>query len=251
MDSVTPLQATRTPIVEIHLSTRYVVDFKHSDFLQENPSYGKLRDKPQSVGGMTRKGNCIHRARVNKSVKRALQGILLVLSLTSALAYDFYSSARQKVDLIESGRLQPGARVDLSLRELNAIAEHEAPAGVRDPQVVVDAPDVVTGRALVDFGKVRRAQGYQPGWLMAKLLDGERPVSVTARVRSSAGKVTVEVQRAEVAGLEIDGAVLDFLVQNFVIPLYPEAMIGRPIPMGFRIDRLLVAPAGVAVMIGR
>jgi hypothetical protein len=200
---------------------------------------------------MTRKSNCCRQACVYRRVRRTIfQGILLVLTITAGLAYDFYSSARQKLDLIESGRLQPGAQVDLSLRELNAFAEREAPTGVRNPKLVVDAPEVVTGRALVDFGKVRRAQGYQPGWLMSKMLDGERPVTVTARIRSGAGKVTVEVQRAEISGLEIDGTVLDFLIRNFVIPLYPEAMIDRPIAMGFRIDRLLVAPAGVAVLIG-
>jgi hypothetical protein len=201
---------------------------------------------------MTRKSNCGRPACVYKRVRPTLfPGILLVLTVTSGLAYDFYSSARQKVDLIESGRLQPGARVDLSLRELNAFAEHEVPVGVRDPKLVVEAPEVVKGTALVDFGKVRRAQGYQPGWLMSKLLDGERPVSVTARIRSSAGKVTVEVERAEISGLEVDGTVLDFLIQNFVLPVYPEAMLGRPIAMGFRIDRLLVAPGGVGVLIGR
>jgi hypothetical protein len=174
----------------------------------------------------------------------------LALCIASGLAYDFYSSARQKFDLIENGRLQPGARVDLSLSELNAYAGREAPVGVRDPKLAVDAPEVVTGTALVDFGKVRRAQGYHPGWLMSKLLNGERPVSVTARIHSGAGKVTVEVERVEISGLEVDGTVLDFLIQNFVVPFYPEAMVDRPVPMGFHIDRLMVAPAGVGVLIG-
>ena len=200
---------------------------------------------------MTRKSNCGRRACVYKRVRSAVfQGVLTVLAIASGLAYDFYSSARQKVDLIQGGHLQPGARVDLSLLELNAFAEREAPAGVRNPEFVVEAPEVVTGTALVDFGKVRRAQGYRPGWLMSRLLDGERPVSVTARIRSAAGKVTVDVERAEISGLEVDGTVLDFLIRNFVVPLYPEAMLDRPIAMGFRIDRLLVAPAGVAVLIG-
>lgn len=176
---------------------------------------------------------------------------MATLLLAPGLAYDFYSSARQKIDLIEGGHLQPGARVDLSLGELNAFAEREAPDGVRKPKLAVTAPEIVTGAALVDFGKVRRAQGYQPGWLMAKLLDGERPVSVTARIRSAGGRVTVDVKRVEISGLEVDGAVLDFLVQNFVVPLYPEAAVGRPVAMGFRIDKLQVAPTGVGVLIGR
>jgi hypothetical protein len=188
------------------------------------------------------------RRRVNKSMKRAC--LLLVLATGSGLTYDFYSSARQKVDLIESGRLQAGARVDLSSGELNAFAGREAPVGIRNPKLELTEPDTVTGTALVDFGKLRRAQGYQPGWLMSKLLDGERSVRVIARVRSGGGQVTVDVKSAEISGLEIDGRTLDFVIRNFVLPFYPEAMVGRPVAMGFRIDRLQMAPAGVAVLIG-
>jgi hypothetical protein len=121
---------------------------------------------------------------------------------------------------------------------------------VSDPKLVLTEPDTVTGTALVDFGKLRRAQGYQPGWLMSKLLDGERPVSATARIHSGGGKITVEVLRAAISGLEIDGGTLDFVIQNFIVPFYPEAMVGRPVAMGYRIDRLQLAPAGVAVLIG-
>jgi hypothetical protein len=201
---------------------------------------------------MTRNRNCGGWRCVYQGVARVwLRGSLLVLLLGSGMAYDFYSSARQKISLIESGRLLPGAHVDLSLPELNAFAEREVPPGVRNPHLVLAAPETVTGSALVDFGKVRRAQGYEPGWLLSKLLDGERPVSVTARVRSAAGKVTVDVTRAEISGVEIDGAALEFLMRNFVEPLYPEAMVGRPVAMGFRIEKLQVAPAGVGVVIGR
>jgi hypothetical protein len=168
-----------------------------------------------------------------------------------AIGFDFYTSARQKVDLIESGRLLPGARVDLSLGELNAFAAKESPVGVRNPKLVLEGQDTVSGTALIDFGKLRRAQGYEPGWLMSKLLDGERPVSASARIRSAAGKVTVDVQKASISGIEIDGKTLDFIIQNFVVPFYPEAMVGRPVEMGFHIDRLQLAPAGVGVMIGR
>ena len=59
-----------------------------------------------------------------------------------------------------------------------------------------------------DFGKLRRAQGHPPGWLMSKLLDGERPVRVTVRIRSANGQATVDVERVEISGLQIDPAVV-------------------------------------------
>lgn len=188
-----------------------------------------------------------------RSVYRSVKCLLFAGSLLVgvALGFDLYSSARQKVDLIEGGRLLPGARVDLTLAELNAFAAKEAPEGVRNPKLVLTDQGVVSGTAMVDFGKLRRAQGYEPGWLMSKLLDGERPVSATARIRSGGGKITVDVERASISGLEIDGSTLNFIIQNFIVPFYPEAMVGRPVAMAYRIERLQLAPAGVGVVIGR
>jgi hypothetical protein len=166
-------------------------------------------------------------------------------------AYSDYVSARQKFALIESGRLRPGSRVELSQRELNACVAAEVPPGVRNPKLDLESPGVATGTALIDFGKLRRAQGYETGWLMSKLLDGERPVSVTARIRSSGGQATVDVERVQISDLAIDGAMLDFLIRNFLLPAYPNAAVSRPFELGYRIERLDVRPGGVGVLIGR
>jgi hypothetical protein len=110
---------------------------------------------------------------------------------------------------------------------------------------------MATGVAMVDFGKLRRALGYQTGWLMSKLLDGDRPVSVTALIRSAAGQATVDLQRVEISGVAIDGPTLDFLIQNILLPLYPDAVLGRPFELGHRIEKLDVGPAALVVLIGR
>jgi hypothetical protein len=169
----------------------------------------------------------------------------------AALAWADYATAQRKIDSIESGRLAAGARVTLTYPELAAWVAHEAPAGVRNPQIHVATPGVVTGTALIDLIKVSRSQGIEPGWLTTKLFEGERPVSVKARVRSSAGTATVDVERVEISGLTIDGRTLDFLIQNIVLQLYPTAVIGKPFELGDRIERFDVQPAGVGVIIGK
>lgn len=166
-------------------------------------------------------------------------------------APDDYLSAKQKFDSIESDRLKPGSRVQLSVRELDAYAEREVPEGVRNPRLQLPAPGIATGTAMMDFGKLRRALGYQTGWLMSMLLDGDRPVSVTARIRSAAGQATVDIQRVEISGIAIDGRTLDFLIQNILLPLYPNAVVGRPFELGHRIESLDVVPPAVAIVIGR
>jgi hypothetical protein len=177
--------------------------------------------------------------------------VLSVLFLAAtATALDDYLSARQKFGQIETDRLRPGARVTITPREIDAWVAHEAPAGVRNPRLELQS-GVAKGAALIDFGKVRRAQGHPPGWLMAKLLDGERPVTVTARIRSGNGQATVDVERVEISGIAIDGGTLDFLIQNVLLPMYPDAAVGRPFQLGHRIDRLDVQPGSVGVVIGR
>jgi hypothetical protein len=104
---------------------------------------------------------------------------------------------------------------------------------------------------MVDFNKLQRAQGQEPGWLMSKLLQGEHPVSVTTRVQSASGKATVNVDKVEISGVKVDGRTLEFIIQNVVLPNYPDVMIGRPFELGYHISRLDVKPAAVGIVIGR
>ena len=85
---------------------------------------------------------------------------------------------QHKYNQIQDEKLPAGSRVVLTPQELTAWAEFEGPAGMRNPKVELGA-GTATGSALIDFGKLRRSQGYNPGWVMSQLLDGERPVRVS------------------------------------------------------------------------
>lgn len=194
---------------------------------------------------------------VNSAARRAIP-VLSVLSVGAALSvrasYSDYLSAKQKFDQIQNDHLRAGSRIVLSSNELNAYVEREVPmvtGGVRNPHLELVGPQVVRGTALIDFARLERSQGQSPGWLMSKLLEGERPVSVTARIRSADGRATVDVQSVAISGVEIDGRMLDFLIQNFLLPLYPTAAVGRPFELAYHIERLDVQPSGVGVVIGR
>jgi hypothetical protein len=163
-----------------------------------------------------------------------------------------YSSAQHKLDLIESGRLKPGARVSFTERELNAYVAQElpktVPQGVREPKLELGA-GMATGSALVDFLKLEHASGNPPGWLMRQLLQGERPVTVTARIKSGSGRATVDVQSVEISGVTIEGRLLDYLIHNYLNVYYPDAKVGQPFEMSYRIDRLDIQPARVDVLL--
>ncbi len=165
-----------------------------------------------------------------------------------------YFSVKRKFDLIESEKLRPGSRVILTSRELNAYVATEvtqyAPQGVRNPQLQL-GDGSATGTALIDFLKLRQAEGKSPGWLMSKLLAGERPVLVKVRIQSGSGSARVDVERVEISSVVIDGKTLDFLIQNFLIPQFPEAQVGKPFKLAHRMDHLEVKPDTVTVVLGR
>lgn len=183
--------------------------------------------------------------------RKLLWAAPLTLATLLGAAYTDYASAKRKLDLIESERLRAGARIDLSQRELNAYAQHEAPPGVRNLHLEITPAGLATGSALIDFNAVSRAQGHPNGWLMSKLLEGERPVSVTARLTSSNHQARVDVERVTISGLELDGRTLDFLIQNVLLSVYPDAAVDRPFELAHRVERLEVHPQGVSVLIGR
>ena len=165
-----------------------------------------------------------------------------------------YLNAKKKFQALDKQAMKPGTRVSLTATELNAYVQNElptvAPPGIRDPVVELHGNNVATGRAKVDFLKLRSARGKATSWMMRKLLEGERDVAVTTRVTSSNGRATVDLQRVEVSGVPISGGALDFLVDNYLIPNYPNAKIGRPFALPKRVDRIEVAP-GVAYVVTR
>jgi len=178
----------------------------------------------------------------------------LCAAILAAASSDYWS-AKHKFDLIESENLRSGSRVVLTPAELNAYVAQEAPAafpdGVRDVRISLAGPGLVRGAATVDFGKLRRAQGDPPGWLMSKLLNGDRPVRVTARLSSAGGRGQVDLQEAQIAGITLDGEALDFVIHTFLLPAYPDAAVGRPFALGHRIEKIDVTPSGVGILIGR
>ena len=74
---------------------------------------------------------------------------------------------------------------------------------------------------------------------------------MSARIRSAGGQATVDVQRVEISGVAVDGRTLDFLIQNFLLAIYPDAAVGRPFELGHRIERLDIDRWPVAVVIGK
>jgi hypothetical protein len=163
-----------------------------------------------------------------------------------------YESAQRKMAAIENGTAAPGSYVTFTEKEIEAWARvevpKEVPEGFRDPRAEL-GENVATGRALIDFAALRHAKGAKSNWLIDKMIAGERPVAVTLEVHSSNGRCTVYLRRVEVGGVAATGQVLDFLVNTFFMPLYPNAKIGKPFELADNVESVSIRPAAVYVKI--
>jgi len=193
------------------------------------------------------KANRILTAREGKSVARIFAAFTITASLLTA-ADPLYDSARKKLDMIEEGRAPRGSVVSFSTAEINAWARVKVPEivpeGIRDTRVELGM-NAASGYAIVDFLKMRHAQGAATGWLLSKLIEGERPLRVTVRLESAGGRCTVFLTRVDLSNASASKTVLDFLVKAFFMPLYPEAKIDEPIDLDYNMERIELRP-GVA-----
>ncbi|MBV8817116.1 MAG: hypothetical protein JO022_02095, partial [Acidobacteriaceae bacterium] len=157
---------------------------------------------------------------------------------------------RAKLQSIEKGTVPRGSTVIFTSAELTAYARSVLPAtvpqGVRDPRLEL-GNGTATGYALIDFLKLQ--QNTETPWLIAKLIQGERPVKVTAKIESARGKATVFLERVEISGIGVSGYTLQFLIDNFFRPLYPNAKINQPFDLAACVDHLEVSPAAARVII--
>jgi hypothetical protein len=164
-------------------------------------------------------------------------------------------SAQRKMDAIEHGQLRPGSSQLFTPGEINSWVRERAgalaPYGLRDVRLELETGRVI-GTGQIDFAKLRqRATGEAPGWISKELLSGERPVTVTVRVESRAGRARLDVERVEISGVPMEGPALDYLIHTYLVPATPEVKVDEWFSLDSRVDRVAVTPHGVLVSIGR
>lgn len=165
------------------------------------------------------------------------------------------SSPHEKLHRLQYGKPPVGTRIALSSTELKAWVQDEALVwagyGASNIRFTLGSGRA-TGYADVDFLKARKAAtGQDAGWLVRNLFSGKKPMEVTVRFSSARGRGRVDLERVEVNGIAVTGPALDYLIQDFVRPIFPDARVGEWFPMDFRIDHFTVSPGGVMIAIGK
>ena len=182
---------------------------------------------------------------------------LLLLALAAVIplraADAAFARAESKLDRIESGHARPGSVIVFTPAEMNAWARGRVPQmyqGIRDPAVQLGA-GTASGSAFVDFLKMRQGEGLATNSLVAKLIQGERPLKVSVQLESAQGRATARLTRLEISGVAVTGAPLDFLVNEFFLHLFPDAKVNQPFDLHDNIDRIELRPDGVRVTMRR
>jgi hypothetical protein len=180
---------------------------------------------------------------------------LLLLALAAVLplraADPAFARAESKLDRIESGHARPGSVIVFTPAEMNAWARGRVPQmyqGIRDPSVQLGT-GTATGSAFVDLLKMRQGEGLPTNSLVAKLIQGERPLKVSIQLESAHGRATARLTRLEISGVVVTGAPLDFLVNEFFLHLFPDAKVNRPFELQNNIESIELRPDGVRVTI--
>ena len=85
---------------------------------------------------------------------------------------------------------------------------------------------------------------------MSTLVTGLHLVSVSVQVTSGDSRMTVHPTSVTISGVTMSGRALHFLIQQFLIPRYPKAVIDRPFALAPQIREIRVTK-GCATVIAR
>jgi hypothetical protein len=182
--------------------------------------------------------------------------LCLIFLLMVLPAYDSapVESVQKKVQAIEHDHWPPSEAISFSSQELVALGmdgvNTSAPGTVTQPRLTLER-DAATATAIIDFDRLRQeshADESSGAWLYSRFITGKHPVSVSVQVQSAAGEMTVHPVSVSISGITISGSGLEFLLNTFVLPRYPDAVIDRPFPLRYNIDRIQVNPGNALVI---
>ncbi|HXE13257.1 MAG TPA: hypothetical protein VN633_14115 [Bryobacteraceae bacterium] len=125
-----------------------------------------------------------------------------------------------------------------------------APGAVKQPGLTLGR-NTATVTAVVDFDRLQQSSTRKDtsgSWLYSQLLTGQHPITASVDITSSSGTMTIHPTAISVSGVTLSGNGLQFLLKNFVLPRYPDAVIDRPFALTNHIERIDVNPGSALVV---
>lgn len=155
-----------------------------------------------------------------------------------------FLSMDKKVEILEANAQRPPTQpqnTEITQQELNAyVAEGgvDLPKGVQDVKVDMK-PAVVHATATVNFDTISQGHtGNNP--IFSALFSGTHDVEAQAQASGVHGTGTLIVDWVKLDGVQIPRSALEYLMQHYVKPKYPNAGMTTTFPLPVRIDTAVV-----------
>jgi len=150
-----------------------------------------------------------------------------------------YRSIRQKLTYLKlnAARPHPDPKpVELTEPEVNSYFDEggvKLPKGVSQVHLT-SRPGVIDGHAHVDFEPM--LQGHNPNNPLYALFSGQHDIHVIAQAVGTGGVAALEVHTVEMDGAEVPRWALEFFVQHYLTPRYPNVGMTSTFKIPLRID---------------
>ncbi len=174
--------------------------------------------------------------------------------LQQRLSWEAAQSAARKLARVReaAGQGRSFGSVRISEAEANSYLQYEMlpyfPPGVSRVRLKFH-PARPQGSLQVDFGKLKAAFGGPENPLVDYFLQGVHTLGVDGTFTSSGGIARFALQTVTLDGVALPRMVVDFLIERYLKPSFPEVSIDRPFWLPFSIDKMSVEEESV-VLIG-
>jgi hypothetical protein len=123
------------------------------------------------------------------------------------------------------------------------------PTGVSQARLAFQ-PGRIAGSSWVDFDKLKEGLRTPPHPIADFLLRGEHTIAVEGTASGANGIGEFRLERVMLDGVPVPQPVVEFLIEHFLRPRYPNAAIDRPFRLPFSVDSFR-AETGSVVMTGK
>jgi hypothetical protein len=160
------------------------------------------------------------------------------------------SSVERKLQYVEqNGNLQhpdptPTVFTEGELNAYLAAGEVDFPQGVKSIRFH-GRPGIVEAFTRVDFDAITASRRSANPLLM--LFTGTHDVHVVARAKGSGGMGEAHVESVEIDGVAVPRAALQFFVERYVTPKYPEVGLDSRIKLPNKIDTATVGDGTLTI----
>ena len=161
-----------------------------------------------------------------------------------------YTSMEKKIATLEAGPTNASQTVTFTQDELNAFLNE---GGVQLPKGVSNVkfdlrPAVVHATSEVNFDQLSEGHGGGGNPIFSALFSGTHDVDAEAQASGANGEGTVTIQSVKLDGVQVPKSALEYLIQHYVKPKYPQAGMTSTFELPAKIETAVVQQGQVELV---